>query len=96
MTCERGTSASSRTVEKGDSVIGREPKAITESSSFGCFAAMKARAPFAASVSGLPRMDCERSSRRLIALMRPRFWASKPATGWPFSQSAGLPPPVGE
>ena len=94
--CERGTSASSRTVEKGDSVTGREPKAITDNSSFGCFAAMNARAPFAASASGLPRIDWERSMSSAIALMRPRFCASKPATGEPFSQRAGLPLPVGE
>ncbi len=83
------------TVENGESVATFEPKAITESSSAGCFAATNACAPAAASASGVPRIDCERSISVAIALTLPRFFAWYPATGVPFSQSAGLPPPEG-
>ena len=82
-------------MEKGASAVAVEPNEITESSSAGCLAAMKPRAPAMASASGFPRIDCELSMTIVIALARPRFWASKPATGVPFSQTAGRPPPLG-
>ena len=52
-------------------------------------AATKARAAATASASGLPFIERERSTARTMLFALPRFVATRPVTGWPFSVTVG-------
>ena len=82
-------SPSCAAVENGESATAREPNATTETSSAPCFAATNERAASPALASGAPRIDCDRSTASTIAFARPRFCSCSPATGEPFSETAG-------
>ena len=74
-------SESSAAVERLLSWIGWRPNSTTAIASASLFAATKVRAAAAASVSGLPAIDCESSTASTTAFAWPRFCASSPTTG---------------
>jgi hypothetical protein len=76
-------------VEKRVSVAASLPNAQIAIRSLGDFPATNWRAPLAASASGEPIIDRERSMQTTTLFEEPRFLASRPATGRPFSSSVG-------
>ena len=82
-------SASIVEVEKPVRRTGSVANVATAIRSAAGFAATNARAAATASSSGCPSIDCERSTARTTLFARPRFVASRPATGSPFSVSVG-------
>src|SRR5258708_7493305 len=56
---------------------------------------MKLLAAAIAALSGAPIIDLESSIASTTAFAWPRFWAIRPATGWPFSPRGGVAAPPG-
>ena len=81
--------ASVPTSVKGTSSNGFVAKEVTQILSVGSFAATNALAAAVACSSGAPLMEREWSTARQMLRAAPRFWASTPEAGTPFSISCG-------
>src|SRR5215210_7032748 len=81
--------ASAADVEKLVNTTGLVAKVATATRSSRCFAPRNAYAAATASENGLPFIDCERSTASTTLFARPRFSASAPLTGRPFSSTRG-------
>ena len=82
-------SASLLEEEKLVSWTARLPTAKTAIRSPAGLVRTNSRAAAAASTIAWPRIDCDRSRASPTLFSLPRFVASKPITGLPFSRSAG-------